>query len=155
MLTSKCLKGVMTGYPLAINATDVKVKEVDFNPEFITRVIPKLDWEVLWVAANSIGHGEGLPKTLEPKFEEDEDLLKRVHKVLLEVEVEEGNLTCPESGRQFPISKGIPNMLLTEAEVQWANVRQILVLSVTLSMILSLGICTVYWMLYSNCVWSQ
>lgn len=118
MLTSKCLKGVLTGYPLAISATDVKVTEVDYNPEFLARVIPKLDWEVLWGAANSIGHSEGLPKTLEPKFEENEEFLKKAHKVLLEVEVEEGFLTCPESGRQFPISKGIPNMLLTEAEVQ-------------------------------------
>ncbi|KAM3966327.1 tRNA methyltransferase subunit 11-2 [Aphomia sociella] len=118
MLTSKCLKGVMTGYPLSIKATNVKVTEVDFNPEFITRVIPKLDWDVLWGAADSIGHSEGLPKAVEPKFEENEEFLKKAHRVLLEIEVEEGHLLCPESGRQFPISKGIPNMLLTEAEVQ-------------------------------------
>lgn len=118
MLTSKCLKGVVTGYPLAINATDIKVKEVDFNPEFISRVIPKLDWEVLWVAADSIGHSDGLPRSLENKYDENEEFLKKAHKVLLEVEVEEGHLTCPESGRQFPISKGIPNMLLNEAELR-------------------------------------
>ncbi|CAG4950296.1 unnamed protein product [Colias eurytheme] len=118
MLTSKCLKGVVTGYPLAINATNIKITEVDFNPEFITRIIPKLDWEVLWRAADSIGHSDGLPQTVEPKFEENSEFLKKVHKVLLEIEIEEGNLVCPESGRRFPISKGIPNMLLTEAEVQ-------------------------------------
>lgn len=118
MLTSKCIKGVLTGFPLAISATDIKIKEVDFNPEFITRVIPKLDWEVLWYAASSIGHSDGLPKVIEPKFEDDEEFLKKAHHVLLEIEVEEGHLICPESGRQFPISKGIPNMLLTEAEVQ-------------------------------------
>lgn len=118
MLTSKCLQGVLTGYPLAITATDVKVTEVDFNPEFITRIIPKLDWNVLWTAADSLGYSDGLPKTLEAKFDEDEEFLKKAHRVLLELEVEEGSLTCPESGRVFPISKGIPNMLLTEAEVQ-------------------------------------
>ncbi|KAG7296074.1 hypothetical protein JYU34_021170 [Plutella xylostella] len=117
MLTSKCLKGVLQGYPLAINATDVKITEVDFNPEFVSRIIPKLDWNVLWGAADSLGHSEGLPKTVEPKYE-DQEFLKKAHHVLLEVEIEEGTLTCPESGRQFPISKGIPNMLLTEAEVQ-------------------------------------
>ena len=26
----------------------------------------------------------------------------------------EGELECPESGRRFPVSEGIPNMLLTE-----------------------------------------
>ncbi|KPJ07138.1 tRNA methyltransferase 112-like [Papilio machaon] len=118
MLTSKCLKGVITGYPLAITATVVKVSEVEYNPEFISRIIPKLDWEVLWKAADSIGHNEGLPQTIDPKFEDNEEFLRKAHKVLLEVEVEEGYLTCPESGRQFPITKGIPNMLLTEAEVQ-------------------------------------
>lgn len=118
MLTSKCIKGVLTGYPLAINATDIKIKEVDFNPEFISRVIPKLDWEVLWCAANSLGHSDGLPRIIEQKFEQNEEFLKKAHHVLLEVEVEAGYLTCPESGRQFPISKGIPNMLLTETEVQ-------------------------------------
>lgn len=118
MLTSKCLKGVLTGYPLVITATDVKVTQVDFNPEFVTRIIPKLDWNVLWTAADGLGYSEGLPKILETKFEENEEFLKHAHRVLLEVEVEEGSLTCPETGRVFPISKGIPNMLLTEAEVQ-------------------------------------
>ena len=31
-----------------------------------------------------------------------------------QVHVEEGALICPESGRRFPINKGIPNMLLDE-----------------------------------------
>ena len=37
--------------------------------------------------------------------------------VLFEVEVMEGALVCPETGREFPITRGIPNMLLTEEEV--------------------------------------
>ena len=40
-----------------------------------------------------------------------------MHHVLLEIEVMEGNLVCPETGRKFPITKGIPNMLLKEDEV--------------------------------------
>jgi len=35
----------------------------------------------------------------------------------LQVEVKEGYLVCPETGRQFPITNGIPNMLLNEDEV--------------------------------------
>ena len=35
---------------------------------------------------------------------------------VLQVEVIEGCLQCPESGREFPISRGIPNMLLSEDE---------------------------------------
>ncbi|XP_066593094.1 multifunctional methyltransferase subunit TRM112-like protein [Prorops nasuta] len=117
MLTSKCLKGVTVGYPLTIVAKDVKVCEVDFNSEFISRIIPKLDYATLWKAAESIGHAGDLPETLVKDFENDEDFLKKVHHVLLEVEVINGDLLCPESGRKFPISDGIPNMLLNEDEV--------------------------------------
>lgn len=117
MLTSKCLKGVVSGYPLTIKATKCKVEETDFNPEFICRFIPKLDYSVLWAAADSIGYSEHLPKSLIENYEENEDFLRKVHKALMEVEILEGTLTCPETGREFPIVRGIPNMLLTEAEV--------------------------------------
>ncbi|XP_003706029.1 tRNA methyltransferase subunit 11-2 [Megachile rotundata] len=117
MLTSKCLKGVTVGYPLGIVAKDIKVSEVDFNSEFIARIIPKLDWATLWKAAESIGHVGELPQTLIQDFETNEDFLKKVHHVLLEVEVINGDLLCPESGRKFPINDGIPNMLLNEDEL--------------------------------------
>ena len=35
----------------------------------------------------------------------------------IQIEVEEGSLVCPESGKKFPIKNGIPNMLLNEDEV--------------------------------------
>ena len=37
--------------------------------------------------------------------------------LFLQVEILEGALVCPETGRKFPISNGIPNMLLNEDEV--------------------------------------
>ena len=43
--------------------------------------------------------------------------LKKAHHVLLEIEVINGDLVCPETGRKFPVSDGIPNMLLNEDEV--------------------------------------
>lgn len=73
MLTSKCLKGVSVGYPLAIlvsilyifplhlqyvfffwQAKDIKVSEVEFNPEFIARMIAKVDWPALCKAAENV-----------------------------------------------------------------------------------------------------
>ena len=64
-----------------------------------------------------LGHGADLPEALPTQFEEDEGFLKQAHRVMVEVEVLEGELQCPESGRKFPISEGIPNMLLREDEV--------------------------------------
>ncbi|XP_015430614.1 PREDICTED: multifunctional methyltransferase subunit TRM112-like protein [Dufourea novaeangliae] len=117
MLTSKCLKGVTVGYPLGIVAKDIKVSEVDFNSEFIARIIPKLDWATLWKAAESVSSLSNLLQHRSTDIETNEEFLKKVHHVLLEVEVINGDLLCPESGRKFPINDGIPNMLLNEDEV--------------------------------------
>lgn len=111
------VKGVKNGYPLAIEVSNVVVNEVDFNPEFISRMIPKVEWAALLQAAEQVGRSEGLPAEVIPDYEKDEEFLKKVHHVLLEVQVEEGSLVCPETGRKFPIKNGIPNMLLNEDEV--------------------------------------
>jgi multifunctional methyltransferase subunit TRM112 len=52
---------------------------------------------------------EDLPETenLSEETLQSEDLLKKLHKVLLEIEIVEGELICPETGRKFPITNGI------------------------------------------------
>ncbi|XP_074655118.1 uncharacterized protein LOC141908807 [Tubulanus polymorphus] len=119
MLTSNIIKGVTKGYPLGIIASDVSVKEEDFNPEFIARMIPKLDWSALSQAAEQVGHNQDLPKDIPDTetLESNEEFLKKAHHVLLEIEIKEGQLVCPESGRKFNIKNGIPNMLLNEDEI--------------------------------------
>lgn len=116
MLTSNIIKGVKKGFPLGIAATEVKLEQVNFNAEFISRMIPRLEWPALCSAAESLGHLGELPKEVPPEVEKNEDFLRKAHHVLLEVEVKEGFLVCPETGRQFPITNGIPNMLLNEDE---------------------------------------
>lgn len=131
------MKGVTVGYPLGIKvkylhnivssslisflitlqAIEVEVLEVDFNPDFINRIIPKLDYPVLHNAATALGKVEDLPKELIADYENNVDFLKKIHHVLLEIDVVNGELICPETGRKFPINNGIPNMLLNEDEV--------------------------------------
>lgn len=53
---------------------------------------------------------ESLPKTLSETIQKDDKFLKKMHKVLLEYDVEEGSLICPETGHKFKISKGIPDI---------------------------------------------
>lgn len=79
--------------------------------------MPKIDYKVLWSAADTLGYAEGLPNEMITDFDNNEEFLRKIHHVLLEVEVITGELVCPETGRKFPITKGIPNMLLNEAEV--------------------------------------
>ncbi|OXU24748.1 hypothetical protein TSAR_000077, partial [Trichomalopsis sarcophagae] len=64
-----------------------------------------------------VGYAGDLPPQLIQDYENNEEFLKKMHHVLLEVEIINGELLCPESGRKFPISDGIPNMLLNEDEV--------------------------------------
>ncbi|WAR31858.1 TR112-like protein [Mya arenaria] len=64
-----------------------------------------------------LGKPDNLPENVVEKYEENEEFLKKTHHVLMELEVLEGELVCPETGRKFPVSNGIPNMLLREDEV--------------------------------------
>nr|XP_046179259.1 multifunctional methyltransferase subunit TRM112-like protein [Oncorhynchus gorbuscha] len=89
--------------------------EVEFNPIFVSRMIPKLDWSTLFQAADGVSVS-GSPAELVTDYEKNEDFLCKIHRVLLEVKAVEGCLQCPDSGREFPISRGVSNMLLNEDE---------------------------------------
>ena len=54
MLTSKILKNVATGYPLKITATKVEVKKVDYQPEFVNRMMKKVNYNALYEAAQTV-----------------------------------------------------------------------------------------------------
>lgn len=105
------------GFPLRLQATEVRINPVEFNPDFIVRMIPKVEWAALLEAADNL-HLIEVPKEPIQGYEHNEEFLRKMHHVLLEVEVLEGTLQCPESGRVFPISRGIPNMLLSDEETE-------------------------------------
>lgn len=46
-----------------VKATEVKMNDVEFNPEFVSRIIPKLEWSVLVKAAEEVSV---TPMTLPP-----------------------------------------------------------------------------------------
>lgn len=47
MLTSNILKGVTKGFPLKIRATKVENVSVDYNRDFIVRILPRIEYEAL------------------------------------------------------------------------------------------------------------
>ncbi|KAM8793768.1 multifunctional methyltransferase subunit TRM112-like protein [Eudromia elegans] len=104
------------GFPLRLEAAEVRVRPVPFNAAFVARLVPRLRWGALLEAAESLGRPAELPPEPGPDYESDEGLLRRLHHLLLEVEVLEGALECPESGRRFPIAGGVPNLLLGDDE---------------------------------------
>jgi len=158
MLTSRCLGKVQVGYPLKLIVKDTKKVDVDFNPEFIQRMLPRIDWQALRDAASTVGvdlppKAPSVPDAGDPAMELaaaaaanasssssnvespmsgvqstssdtsneppslNEETLKQIHHALLEVDIIEGELICPETGRKFPITEGVPNMLVNEDEV--------------------------------------
>lgn len=115
LLTSRFLKGVQTGYPLTLVAEKVEELNTDYNEEFLHKMLKKIDYEALKEAAKTCG--QQLPEAL-PDFNSTsrENDLKAIHKALFDTEIITGTLICPETGREFPISEGIPNMLCNEDE---------------------------------------
>jgi multifunctional methyltransferase subunit TRM112 len=99
-----------------MQANEVRETNVDFKPEFVQRMIPKMEWIVFKEAAGQLG--VELPSEApEQSPQPNEDLLKKIHHAMFEIEVVQGELICPETGRKFTIKQGIPNMLCNEDEV--------------------------------------
>eukprot|EP01120_Amphizonella_sp_Union-15-10_P003224 TRINITY_DN13654_c0_g1_i1.p1 TRINITY_DN13654_c0_g1~~TRINITY_DN13654_c0_g1_i1.p1 ORF type:complete len:121 (-),score=18.78 TRINITY_DN13654_c0_g1_i1:27-389(-) len=108
------VRDVKKPYPLLIKATKVELLEVPYEAELVKAMIPKIEYSVVVEAATSLGYND-LPKQLPTTLEEE--FLKKLHHALFKIDVVEGELICPESKRSFPITNGIPNMLLTEDEL--------------------------------------
>jgi multifunctional methyltransferase subunit TRM112 len=58
-----------------------------------------------------LGVEHALPEAVPSKFAEDEAFLTALHHVLMEIEIIDGQLVCPETSKKFPIKEGIPSML--------------------------------------------
>ncbi|KAF5739735.1 multifunctional methyltransferase subunit TRM112-like protein [Tripterygium wilfordii] len=116
MLSSN-IKGVINGFPLRIEVDKVEEKQVDFDAAFLRKMFHKIEWKALLDAALTLGYAELPEEAPDSSVLESDEFLQKFHHALLELDLEEGALVCPETGRKFPVTKGIPNMLLHEDEV--------------------------------------
>ncbi|CAK5268619.1 unnamed protein product [Mycena citricolor] len=101
-------------FPLKFQDVQIVLRESEFNPEFLRGFIPKLEWKALVDAARELGD-TSLPEEMPEML--DDEFLKTLHHVLLEIHVEEGAMICPNCSHNYLISNGIPNMLLAEHEI--------------------------------------
>ncbi|KAF0691966.1 Aste57867_16872 [Aphanomyces stellatus] len=108
-------KGVENGFPLVLKPEETEVVPSEFSATFIVKMIAKLDWAAFKAGASALQLD--VPETVTEEDKANEEVLKKIHHALLDVHVKKGSLVCPESGREFPIVDGIPNMLLREDEV--------------------------------------
>lgn len=96
-------------------ASDIGIR-IPNRADFLKHIFPRIEWAGLLEGARALNCATGLPEAANAEMLEDEDFLKAFHHALLEVHLEEGALICPETGRRFPVNKGIPNLLLNEDE---------------------------------------
>ncbi|KAK7696437.1 hypothetical protein QCA50_001094 [Cerrena zonata] len=101
-------------FPLQFKDVSIELKEQEVNSEFVKNFLPRLEWKALVNTARQLGD-TSLPEELPDMV--DDDFLKALHHVLFEIHVEEGAMVCPNCGHSYPISNGIPNMLLSEHEI--------------------------------------
>uniref|UniRef100_A0AC35F4X7 Multifunctional methyltransferase subunit TRM112-like protein n=1 Tax=Panagrolaimus sp. PS1159 TaxID=55785 RepID=A0AC35F4X7_9BILA len=118
-LSSSFLKNVKVGYPLILRVSKAEIIESEFNPDFTKRMLQKVEYPVLAEAAK-VTNIENLeiPNELPSDWENNETFLNVAYKLLNCINVVEGELECPETGRKFIIRDSIPNMLANEDEVE-------------------------------------
>ncbi|KAJ3071343.1 hypothetical protein HDU98_005474 [Podochytrium sp. JEL0797] len=109
------VKGCATdNFPLQITEAELEQVEVEFNEDFMRRMINKIEWPALVQTAFALGVDQ-LPATVPEVI--DEEFLKRLHRVTLETQLKEGKMICNGCKHVYPVTDGIPNMLLQETEV--------------------------------------
>ena len=84
--------------------------------EFAKHILPILDWDELVRAARALGL-HSLPPLVTPELAADDGFLRALYHVVMNVHLVDGMLTCSITGREFPVSDGIVNMMLEEEEV--------------------------------------
>ncbi len=132
---------------MLIEPTKIEVEESPCDVEFVGKILSKIDYKALVLARDQIsdrcmedlGSEFTLPEIpdslekvnenkqgVEGKCDGDDDeqllnlneeLMKKFHLILLDIHVVEGHLICPDTGRRFKITNGIPNMILHEDEI--------------------------------------
>jgi multifunctional methyltransferase subunit TRM112 len=115
------------GFPLEISsAVDVQVIDnphvggstvSDRDIDFVKRFIPTLDWPALVSGASQLGINTLPPKLTDDLIDNDQ-FLRALYHILMNVHLINGMLKCPVTGREFPVTDGIPNMMLEEEECE-------------------------------------
>lgn len=50
----KACKGIAAAFPLHFRDVELELQEVDFQPEFIRSIMPRVDWDGLQQMANEV-----------------------------------------------------------------------------------------------------
>jgi multifunctional methyltransferase subunit TRM112 len=62
-----------------------------------------------------------LPPILSDELASNKEFLAALFHIFMNVHLVEGTLTCPVTGRQFPVQNEIPNMVIEDGECERIN----------------------------------
>ncbi|KII62731.1 Multifunctional methyltransferase subunit TRM112-like protein [Thelohanellus kitauei] len=106
------------GYPLKLQIDEKTELHINYNANTIKNLLTKIDYGVLCDVSRIAGYDK-LPDMLPSPDQQDEEFLKMVHHALLEIDVVEGSLEDPDTGRVYQIHNGIPNMIIEFSHVKF------------------------------------
>ncbi|KAL0219917.1 hypothetical protein P9112_005570 [Eukaryota sp. TZLM1-RC] len=100
-----CKPRCPSAYPLSLSVISHEVTEHPFDRDLLKNLMQKIDYPVLLSSASFLD--VSLPESLPPSFLEDEDLCRQLHRILNEVDIVEGTLTCSGCQRVYPIKETV------------------------------------------------
>lgn len=123
------VKKCTRGYPLNLEDIKYQVQDVEYNREFLERLLPKIDWTAFQTTLCAL---EWTPRPQTPPIyqhdpvsdepgtvpyvEDDETWWHLLHEYILNRKITHAKMTCSSCQHIFPIRDGIPNMLVREDE---------------------------------------
>jgi multifunctional methyltransferase subunit TRM112 len=134
----KACKSSPLSFPLHFKDATLERTEIDYNPLFLRNLLPRVNWDALATTATELGLQALVPATNpvdvaavdaptesedgddaemaddgdKPDSDEQDDVLRKLHNLLLETGVVEGKLVCGNCGFEYPIKEGVGNFLL-------------------------------------------
>ncbi|KAI1614194.1 hypothetical protein EDD37DRAFT_610675 [Exophiala viscosa] len=119
----KACKSSPQSFPLHFKDVTLERTEIEYNPLFMRNILPRVNWDALTTTSTELGLQALVPATNpvdvaggeadDSKDDQaDEEVLKKLHNLLLETGVVEGKLVCGNCGFEYPIKEGVGNFLL-------------------------------------------
>ncbi|KAL1972437.1 hypothetical protein VTN31DRAFT_6851 [Thermomyces dupontii] len=107
----KSCRSSQISLPLHFRDAELENQEIDYSPQFIQNILPRLNWENLRTTAAELGF-RSIPESKPEGDALNDSVLKDLHRLLLETHVVEGKLVCEQCGHEYQIKDGIANFLL-------------------------------------------
>jgi len=109
----KTCKSSALSFPLHLKDVELEQAEIELSPQILLYILPRIDWPALIITSSELGFPTlpPQPPTVE-ELENDIDMMKDLHMLLMETNVMEGGLLCGNCGHIYEIREGTANFLL-------------------------------------------